>query len=404
MVAVIALAARAARGAGASALSLVLCALPAAQAAHYGFTTLRAGAWSMLALALLANLIPSSDRRRAWAAAIPLLFLFWINVHAGFVVGIGLVGLQIVERLWRRERWVHLAVALAAACALTLATPYGVAFLRYLRHGLTMNRAGVQEWNPLWSSVRWGDWAAWLSMVLVAGYALRARGLRACAGAAAVAVFALFSLRHQRHLTLFAVVWFSTVPAWLKGTSLERAVEGISARTARLLALLLWIAGGVWLVTGLLLKPWALTVPTTMQFRVEGFPTYPVGPADYLLRHHIRGNVMTPFIEGAYMMWRLSPHGVRISFDSRYEAAYPRQVAMNHFGFYAGAPGWERVLRRYPTDLVLLPRDARVVPGMAALAGWRVVYVDDLFLLFARDGLEAPFVDLRGYEIVARFP
>ncbi len=404
VVAIVALAARAARRGGATALALLVCALPAAQAAHYGFTTIRAGVWSMVALATLANLLRASDRRPAWAAAIPALFALWINLHAGFVVGLGLVGLHALERIGRREPWVHLALAVVASSALTLATPWGLDYPRYLRHGLTMNRASVTEWEPLWASLRVTDTSAWLAMVLLAAYGLRARGLRACAGASAVAVFAYFSLRHHRHLTLFAVVWFAAVPAWLAATPLLRAVQDVTVRASRVLAPLLALTGAVWLVAGALERPWALTVPSTPLYRRERIPTYPVGAADYLVHHRVRANVMTPFVEGAYMMWRLAPQGARISFDSRYEAAYPRRVADEHFAFYDAAPGWPTMLRRYPTDIVLVPRDARVAQGMATRPGWRVVYADDLYLLVAREGLALPFVDLRGYEIVARFP
>ena len=60
-----------------------------------------------------------------------------------------------------------------------------------------------------------------------------------------------------------------------------------------------------------------------------------------------------------------------MSNDSRFETAYPTRIARAHGAFYSGVSGWPAALRMYPTDVVLMPRDARVLPGMLALPGWR---------------------------------
>lgn len=402
--AVIALAVRAARRAGASALAVIACGLPAAQAAHYGFTTIRAGMWSMVALAALLNVLHATRDRRRWALALVPLFALWINLHAGFVVGIGLLGLEAIERALRKEPFAHLAAGVVAACALVFATPYGVDYPRYLAHGLFMKRADITEWAPLWVSLRWNDLSAWGAMVALAAYGLRARGLRGCEGAAGVAVFALFALQHHRHLTLFGVLWLARVPGWISDTPLVRAFEAVVARRRALVTLLLGVTAAVWLSAGMLLRPWSLVVPTTPQYRRERWPTYPAGAVAYLFQARFRGNVMTPFQEGGYVMWQLAPQGVRVSYDSRYEAAYPSSVGRAHGIFYSASPGWSSVLRAYPTDVVLVPRDMRAVTAMLSAPGWKVVYGDDLYMLFARADSPLPLVDRRGYTIVASFP
>jgi hypothetical protein len=192
--AVLALSARAARRAGAPAVALIACGLPAAYAAHYGFTTVRAALLSMLCLAALLNVLLAARARPRWAAAAVPLMGLWMCFHAGFVVGLGLLGLEALERALRRERFVHLGLAAAAAAALVFATPYGLAYPRYLAHGLFMARPDLPEWAPLWVGARWADLGCWAAMVALAGYGLRARGVRACEGAAGVAVFALFAL------------------------------------------------------------------------------------------------------------------------------------------------------------------------------------------------------------------
>jgi hypothetical protein len=75
---------------------------------------------------------------------------------------------------------------------------------------------------------------------------------------------------------------------------------------------------------------------------------------------------------------------VKVSLDSRYEAAYPEAVFEDVLAFYEGRERPEGVLARYGADAVLVP------PGHAALRGrltWPRVYDDGSFAIFAHPGL-----------------
>lgn len=405
---VIVLAAWSARRRGASGPVLVVAALPAALLAHYGFTTIRPQVLSMLALAgLLALLAPEREgRARLWLLAWLPAQLVWTNVHAGFVVGLGFLGVETVERALRREAFAAHA-ALTFGCALlVLANPWGVDYVTYLAGALSMERPNIPEWAPLWVDLdrRWLDLLLWSVVAGLGAYAVRVRGWRACRGVGMLAIALAFGLLHLRHVTLLAVTFFALVPGWLQGTPLEARIGEFFARRATLV-IALGVLGAVVLAGGAALRdPFTLRVPTDPVARLEGWPTYPVGAADYLTEQGFDGNLMTPFVEGAYMMWRLHPEGARISFDGRYEVAYPPEVAEAHATFYGGAEGWYEALSRYPTDVVLVSRESPVVGAMQAAPGWRVVYGDDLYVLVARDGVELPFVDHRGRRFGWAFP
>ena len=95
------------------------------------------------------------DRKggRRW----PLLWLFvyviWLNMHAGFVVGVILLGCYWLEG-WLRDRQVrrHLLLTGAAMIPLLLVNPYGLDYVRYLLGALLMERPLIQEWQPLWAA------------------------------------------------------------------------------------------------------------------------------------------------------------------------------------------------------------------------------------------------------------
>ena len=404
---VLALSVRAARQRGADAATLLACALPAILAAHYGFTTIRAQLWTLLALAFLMNVLAEDEAgKRRWMLPWLVVHVLWVNVHAGFVVGLGFLGLWAVERALRREPFLHLAAVVAVAVALTLVNPWGLDYLTYLARGLLHERANITEWAPLWVDLRlrWADLATWTAMLALASYAVFARGPRECRGIPIVAVSFVFALLHQRHITILAVTWLALVTPWLAQTPLAEQLRQLVTRRARLFIVLGALGFVVWSSAGMLSSPWALKVPADLDARHRGWPTYPVGAADYLSEARFRGNVMTPFVEGAYMMWRLHPQGGLVSHDGRFEAAYVDAVSADHTTFYSAAPGWEAVLGRYPTDVVLVPRHFAVLRPLQSLPGWSVVYGDDLYVLVARGELELPFVDRRGMVFRGSFP
>lgn len=150
-------------------------------------------------------------------------------------------------------------------------------------------------------------------------------------------------------------------------------------------------------------KPWQMAIPTA-----AGGPTgdqliYPAGAVSYLRQQGFHGNLVTPFVEGAYVSWELWPN-VKVSLDSRFDVAYPDGLLEEHEWFYRMEEGWQEFLSRYPSDAVLLRRTAAVVRGLASLPDWAVVYQDDSYAIVANVRFGLPFVDRTGEPIPATFP
>ena len=98
---------------------------------------------------------------------------------------------------------------------------------------------------------------------------------------------------------------------------------------------------------------------------------------------------MTPFEVGGYAMWNLFPN-VKVSLDGRYEVAYQPGVLEEHLLLFAAKPGWQDVLAKYPTDLVLVPCLSRLSAVMPTMDGWSKAYDDGVYQLYARPGLNIP--------------
>jgi hypothetical protein len=385
---------------GATSATFVV-APPALVMSWVGLTAIRAQVVTLVFFALWLNFIESDRRgRRLWIVPALLCHLVWLNLHAGFVIGMGALAVHAGEQVVRRRPAWHLAGVLAVMAALVFVNPYGADYVRYLGRALTMSRDVITEWQPVWTAP-WLAIAAYATSVAIGAFALTAVGPRQATGWPLLALTAYLACRHQRHVSIFSVVWMTQVPALVASTRIGRSMTRAWARPANPLS----VATSVWALAvaafvAVRAQPWQLFGPAETDVGPRG---YPVGAVAYLERRRFEGNVMNPFEAGAFISWKLDGR-VKVSMDGRYEAAYPVGLLDEQMRFYDAKPGWEAVPARYGTDLVLSRRIAPVVAKLATQTGWRIVYQDDQYVLFARQTLGLDEEDHRGTSLVGTFP
>ena len=387
---------------GATPGVLTALAPPAIVMSWIGLTALRPQLVTLVFLCGWLQMI-ERDRRgdRRWIPLALIAHVVWLNLHGGFVVGLAFLLLHGLEQAVRRQPFVHVLAVVAVMIALIAINPYGLAYYRYLAEALTMPRPNIGEWQPIWRAHPFGRlvYAVTLAIALAA---LRSNGLARSPGWPILAAAAYLAASHERHVSIYALVWVAYVPGLVAATGAGRALERLWERppgpvthaTAVVLV-------GIPLALFLSQRPWRLTVPGTTP---DGAPApYPVGPVDYLAANHVRANALVPFGAGAFVSWKLHPD-VKVSLDSRYEAAYRPELLVEHIDFFDARDGWQRFLQRYPSDLVLARATAPVVTALTTQTAWMIVYRDDAYVLFARPGLDLPVVDERGHRIVGTFP
>src|SRR5579863_10192242 len=162
--------------------------------------TLRPQLWSMLCLAVLCHVL-MTDRRPAhrW---LPLLFAFWANVHGGWIVGLGVLGIWGLADGWSNQaRRVEWAVVVGGSAAATLFNPYGWTLWRFLWNSVGLSRQ-ITEWQPLWTATA-PNWVPWVLTTVAAVWAISRTPGRRWHLAAVTAVLAYASLRVMRIWPLY---------------------------------------------------------------------------------------------------------------------------------------------------------------------------------------------------------
>jgi hypothetical protein len=330
---------------------------------------------------------------------LPLVMVFWANVHGSFVFGLLLVGIALLARLLAlagagRPR---LIVADAGARALVvllllsglapLVNPYGLGFLTYLRDCMAVNpgHLGVggllTEWLPTSLATPGGlpFFASALALLglLYLNARYRSASPRERFGLSTAEAFRLLAFGWLALRWLRAIVWWGlSLPAPVAAL-LQRALVGAPAGPAPLgrpplnrlvLALTLAVAVGS-------LPGWREVLPgLSPEARALVEPSPLVEAADRVLPEDQSGRVFHYVAWGGYLAWRLGP-GPRIFVDGRYEAYRP-EVFDDYTRISAGDPGWEARLARYGVGQLVLSRagQAGLVAAVERSPAWQSVY------------------------------
>lgn len=359
-----------------------------------GLATIRAQQYSFVFAAMLLVWLDrdrGGDRRWIWLW-LPL-FVVWANIHGGVAFGGVFFAVHTLEQALRRRPVGHLLAVGAAMAALLVVNPWGLAYYGYLLRATTMPRTMVTEWAPLLQAadpLRAGLFAVSVALAGWAAYCVRPRNFE---GLLLLALMALAALKSYRLLCFYAIVWICYVPGYL-----EEAVRQTRLRQQLLDSFtprdrgqfIIWGAiAALFVALALGHQPWHVRVPGRLTPGNDDYPVYPVGAVDYLQRTGFSGNALTRFEYGAYVSWKLHPR-VKVSFDTRYEAAYPAGALEKNVAVFAGKPGWEEYLRQSRTDVAVVRRDYALATKLEQWREWRRVYADDVFAVYARPGVRLP--------------
>lgn len=370
------------RQTGDALASLLATGLAVAVAAP--FLDIRPQLYTLLGFCLLL-LLTLERRPRAWQLV--LLFLFWVNLHAGFIFG--LMALVILLFPWRRPDRASIVQALrvaAPSAATCLLNPAGIdVFLLPLQYALDSGSPYRQlgEWL---SPLRAGGIAAplffpalWLLplLLLYALPRLRRQGPQPWGPLLLCALTLAMALTSRRFIPLFAIA-LALVTAPLLALLSRR----LPARRASLpLALLLLAALAL---QRLAIYPLA-AAPAYHYLTAEY--SYPRDMLDRLLAEGVRGKVFAYYNWGGYLHWR-SAGRLQVFIDGRANTVFDDATYRRYVGVLRHQPGWIDSVEGSGAQWFLWPAraggGARKARELLATGRWQLVYQDAVSYLLAR--------------------
>ena len=326
------------------------------------------------AMLLLLELLRAGKR---WPAiALVIMMALWVNLHGGFVAGLGTIAVYCVVSVLERKGVKSLLPAFIACVAVTVLNPYGLKYWSYVLPAILHKRADIVEWQPM---PLWGNDAFLgfriLLVVAIAAIIFGWRGSKkSLPGLCMVLITAVLAVRSRRHAPFFGVAALAFVAPLASG-----AVRAFAARVSRSIVLerqlpRIVFAGFVALALFVSIK----FLPGASLQVIAPVSQFPVREADILSRANATGNLAVPFEWGSYASWRLYPN-IKVSMDGRYEAAYPESTyEMNRDFFARRGPEWDRLLKQFTVDFVALDLElSKLKPQDLEAKGYTTVWLQE---------------------------
>lgn len=367
----------------------------------------RADAFTVLLFAAFLRIAWTQMRTgRAPLWLLPILMIAWVNLHLGFVAGLGiLIGYAAAEiaswargesmartRLQRAAPWMGLTVLA------TVVNRWGI----YLYQALLRQNAVSQEhtrfigeWHRqpitlgfLAQSLRWRDPASGFWWLLFAALVCTAiavyRRNFAAAGFLIAAVYV--GVAHLRFQVLFAIVVIVVAGDLWVGARSEVAQKVLLA-----LAVLV-IAFAAVRIMDVVDNHSHLSGSEITTFGTGASWWYPEAAADFVLQNHLPGEVFNAYDQGGYLMFRLSPayrnyvDGRAVPFGTDFLDHLSPLLASG-----PDSPQWEAEAQRWSIQTMILPasRYAGVetypFDAYCKSTKWTPVFLDDAALVLVRN-------------------
>ncbi|HET7442225.1 MAG TPA: hypothetical protein VFJ47_13055 [Terriglobales bacterium] len=347
---------------------------------------------------------------------LPILMVFWVNLHGGLIMGFILLGIYllaaVVEALASSDlptrtragnRARRLAVISVLCLCASLVNPYGYKLhahvYGYLSNRFLMNH--IEEFQ----SPNFHDLAprCFVVLLLLAFFTLGVSSRRARLSHLLLILFAISSaLYAARNVPIASMLVTLTIApllsAWISDSA-DRAELSVRLRTmaSRLRSFSdrmagmesrqrahLWPALVVLFSLGVCQHQGRLGDRPLMNAQFDG-KRFPVAATDLLRARHIQEPIFSLDSWGGYVIYRLYPQ-TRVVVDDRHDL-YGEQFLKKYLKVIHVEPDWEKVLDDWKVNWVLLPANSALSTTLKQTSNWKIVHDDGVGIVFQREGV-----------------
>ena len=332
------------------------------------------------------------DGKLKFLIPLPLIMLIWVNLHAGYFLGLVLVGIYIagglieilVAGIFKREQVdrlptfraiLSLSITLGVCILATLANPNGIFIIIYPFQTLTSSSMQhfIQEWfSPDFHQMMWQP-LAWLILTLI-GVGMISKKSISPTNILMTIVFGYAALISMRNIPFFALAAIPVLSEQISSLINIRKSAYAPSRLFRLIVPIL--LGSILLITSL---RFIQVVNGQQKTEANNFPQAAV---DWMQKNVPAGNLFNSYNWGGYLIWRLYPQ-YRVYIDGRADV-YGDAFIFDYLSIYNAEPGWEDKLNNRGVHTILVESDAPLANVLRQSPAWHVSFLDKQSIIFVK--------------------
>jgi hypothetical protein len=323
---------------------------------------------------------------------LPLITLVWVNVHAGYFLGLAVVGLYIIGGLLEILRavvfkpegiappsiksMVILCSILGACLLTTLINPNGIKIIFYPFQTLTSPSMQqlIQEWfSPDFHLLQWQP-LAWMILLLI-GVGMIGKKSISITNILLTLILGYAALRSMRNIPLFVIV---AIPVLAEQTGSIIKIRSTASSPSRLFK---WISP-VLLTCFILITSLRFVQVNQEQASTEA-SSFPKTAVDWILKNKPQSNLYNAYGWGGYLIWRLYPT-YSVFIDGRADV-YGDTFIFNFMSIQNAEPGWENRFDSQSVKTVLIEPHTPLANLLRESVHWKIAFEDNLSIIFVHD-------------------
>ena len=320
----------------------------------------------------------------------PPLFLLWVNMHGGFIVGLFFIsaafGGELVNSLFfkkARLRWknlMHFAISVVLSFAMLGINPEGYSYFTgiitdFFSPEMQATKETIAEYSSMWGSIlfkpaglrfRFAGYAMLLMFVMFVAiciYLLVRKRFFDMPSVFLVVFFYIFGMSIVRSSQYFPLIWFFAFFYVYKRYDVVK-IRGVFN----------FISLGIIFIICVEVINFAIKdYDSIAWFGTNWEESYPVKEVEYIKKAKPPGNIWNDYLSGGYLLWALYPK-YKIFIDPRY-GGYMRNF-MPTREEYTDPNGADEYSGRYPFKVALVAYHESQFIGWLLKADWRIVFLD----------------------------
>lgn len=325
---------------------------------------------------------------------LPIIMLFWVNLHGGYVSGFMLLGIYLVSELpaffsknsqdksGALKRFKHLGITMLICIPVACINPYGYHILLF-PFNLVSNKLLMDNVSEFMSpNFHEPSPFKYLLLLLITVLAASRKRL-SCKDLILLLVFLNMSLYSVRYITLFAIIAAPILlrqADFLLNDSHGRFVDALKKRAQNI--------GKVDMTAGSILWPMLaiLSVAGAVSFNAIHYEfdpkKKPVDAVKFLEKTNLTGNMFNDDEFGDYLIYATWPRH-KVFFDGRSDM-YGTERLKEYMKIRSFAEGWEQTIEKYDINWIIYNTDSPFARYLKERNDWKLIYHDKVASIFVK--------------------
>lgn len=339
--------------------------------------------------------------RRSLFFLYPAIFLIWVNMHGGFIMGLVFISFVLIFEAFNylfvgrsaldRRLAVHLAIGVLASYLATSVNPYGIDFIpavikKFFSSENMLQAQHNTSYASLWLFLKRDNMyyffnAAWSLIIMEVVFlfvAVYGYFRKRCFDLTVIALNLLFfylSMKNIRFTLFFPLIWLFSMPYLLQSTGAGHMIKR-SAPAALLFFLL---------ISGACLYKSVFHSADFAGFGKKSLEDYaPTQAAEFIKKHRLPGPLYNDYTIGGYMIWAMYPE-YKVFIDPRF-SPYRYQVYPDNIRFkttMASPEGLRQLNEKYPFKSALVHmKETKIANAFLQSPEWKLIYFDKIAMVF----------------------